>query len=300
MWLLFALLAVSLWAIDNVLSSIMVKHYEKNEITLSWVVSVLDMIFLLPILIFFFWPQLIIDPYWIIRFFLAGAFSYIGWILFYYVLKHIDASVTNVAWAMLAIFVSIGGVVFFHETWSLSQTMGVFLALSGVFILSYWHKHVSVIRTLALLSLLGFTNAPYFLVQKAAMLSDINVFAAFFYPFASASVIAFVFPLCTKRRNAVFARCKNLDFWYLFICFLIVTISAVGFYCMAKAYSLGSASIVVMAENIQPFIVMFFAWFAARLVPKYAPRELLTTQSIYVKLTTFVMVFVGLGLLSVG
>jgi len=34
--------------------------------------------------------------------------------------------------------------------------------------------------------------------------------------------------------------------------------------------------------------------------PRYAPRELLTAQSVQVKLTSFVIVFVGLSLLAVG
>ena len=299
MWLFFALLAVSFWALDNVVSSILVKCYEKNEIVLSWTVGVLHLFFLF-VLVIFFWPKLIIDPYWIVIFFLVGAFSYTGWILFYYVLKHVDVSVTNAAWAMLAIFVSIGGIVFFHETWSITQTVGIVLALSGVFILSYWHRHVSVRRTLFLLSILGLINALFFLVQKAALLSGINTFAVFLYPFATASIVAIIFPVFTKHRSAVIKRCKNLNFWYLFLCSFIAIISTVGFYSMVKAYSLGPASIVVMAENIQPFIVIFFAFIATRLFPKYAPRELLTTQSVQVKLVSFCIVFVGLALLTVG
>ena len=300
MWLFFGVLAVSFWAMDNVISSVLVRCYEKNEITLSWIIGTLHIFFLSPVLVFFYWPKLIIDPYWIAIFFIVGAFTYLGWILFYYVLKHIDASVSNAAWAMLAIFVSIGGLIFFNETWSMLQIVGIVSSLSGVFILSHWHKHGSIRRTLFLLSALGFANAPYFLVQKAALLANVNIFAVFLYPFASTSIVAFLFPMFTKHRSAIFVRLTNLSFWYLFLCSLITVISATGFYFMAMSYSLGPASLVVMAENIQPFIVIFFAFIASRLFPAYAPRELLTAQSIQVKLVSFCVVFAGLALLAVG
>ena len=300
MWLFFGMLAVSLWAIDNVIASVLVRCYEKSEITLSWFIGSMQTLFLYPILVFFYWPRLIIDPYWIAIFFAVGAFSYSGWVLFYYILKRIDTSVSNMAWAMLAIFVSIGGLIFFKEIWSVLQIVGVVLSLSGVFIISYWHKHVSISRTLFLLSILGFINAPYFLVQKAALLNGINVFAVFLYPFISASIVAFLIPMFTRHRSSIFCRCRNLSFWFIFLCSLLSVISAAGFYFISIAYSLAPASLVVMVENIQPFLVMFFAWLVSRLIPKYAPKELLTTQSVQVKLVSFCVVFAGLTLLSMG
>ena len=62
----------------------------------------------------------------------------------------------------------------------------------------------------------------------------------------------------------------------------------------------GHLSLVVITYNVQPFCVMFFAWLFARYAPAIAPKELLTTQSVQIKLISFAIVFFGLALLAVG
>jgi len=52
--------------------------------------------------------------------------------------------------------------------------------------------------------------------------------------------------------------------------------------------------------NVQPFFVIGQSWLIAKALPRYAPRELLTAQSVGVKLTSFAVVFVGLALLAMG
>jgi hypothetical protein len=91
----------------------------------------------------------------------------------------------------------------------------------------------------------------------------------------------------------------RINIWFLLLNVIATFSSILGFFFMTNAYAVGLASLVAVTENMQPFCVIFLAWLVAFLVPKCAPRELLTIQSVQVKLVSFLIVFVGLGLLSV-
>jgi len=64
------------------------------------------------------------------------------------------------------------------------------------------------------------------------------------------------------------------------------------------AYEYGPVSLIMVVGNIQPFFVIFFAWMLTKLVPSKAPKELLTRQSVQIKLISFIIVFFGLALLA--
>lgn len=55
-----------------------------------------------------------------------------------------------------------------------------------------------------------------------------------------------------------------------------------------------------IATSNQSFFVLLFAWLVCRLLPTYAPRELLTAQSVGVKVLSFVIAMLGLSLLAIG
>lgn len=61
-----------------------------------------------------------------------------------------------------------------------------------------------------------------------------------------------------------------------------------------------SASLVSVVGNAQPFIVLFFAWLMVRIAPLSAPKELLTKQSVTVKIVSFTIVYSGLALIALA
>ena len=142
--------------------------------------------------------------------------------------------------------------------------------------------------------------APFFVIQKAALLNGESIYATFFWPAFMAKIIAFTFPLFrnTCRKN-IYRMLPRINIWFLLLNVIATFSSILGFFFMTNAYAVGLASLVAVTENMQPFCVIFLAWLVAFLVPKCAPRELLTIQSVQVKLVSFLIVFVGLGLLSV-
>ena len=145
MWLVYAIIAPFFFAVTNIFDSLFMNKYEKRPVVYLFYAG----LFMAPL--FFVYPFFLeIETQWITWILITTIIAYIGDLFYFYLLGRIDTSVTNSAWAVLAVYVTIGGYVFFQERWSLVQGVAALLIFSGVFFLSYWHHHVSIIRTLAL------------------------------------------------------------------------------------------------------------------------------------------------------
>src|SRR3989344_8925698 len=134
MWLFFVFLSTSLWALVNVLDSLIVRNYEKNPFVLMWCQSLFSMVFLalFPLIV-----PVEFSP-WTPFLMLFGAIGFIGDFWFFRVLRSVDVSVTNAAWAILSIFLSAVGFLFFQESWTASQSIGSLLVVGGVLLLSFF------------------------------------------------------------------------------------------------------------------------------------------------------------------
>lgn len=292
MWMLFATAGNIMWSVSDIFNSILVKYFHKSPLLISWFQSLFDLCFLLIFALIFD-----VKSGWIIPLAIAGAVSYGGHLAFFYILDRLDVSVLNASWAFMAVFITIAGFIFFGDRWSITQTAGVILIFSGVFFLSFWHKHVSLFNTIGLLMLLGSLYAPFYIVQKAALISGDSILAAFFWPTLAAKICAFFSPVFNSELRSNIRRLKpKAGFCWLNIS--AVVLSLFGFLAMTQAYKLGQASLVAITENMQPFLVISMAWAAVKISPKFTPRELLTRQSVQIKIISFTVVFAGLFLLN--
>src|SRR3989344_6807264 len=127
MWLLFAFLSTLMWALVNVLDSLIVRNYEKNPFVLMWCQSFFSIVFLAVFPLFV--PVQFSS--WTLSLMLFGAIGFIGDLWFFRVLRSADVSVTNAAWAILSIFLSIAGFLVFQESWTISQSAGSALVIGG-------------------------------------------------------------------------------------------------------------------------------------------------------------------------
>lgn len=293
MWLVFILVSVFFWALCNVLDSLLVRHYEKNPVVLMWSQSAFSILFLCLVTLFF--P---LRTVWIPWLFLGGCIAYFGDLLFFLALDRIDVSVTNIAWALLALFLTVVGFLFFEETWNAGQTVGSVLVLSGVVYLSVAHREFTC-GAFMLLVALALLYLPVYSFQKAAFLQGVPVIPVAFWSLFGREVLSFSAPLFVpvfrRRINALRGR---VDAWYFGICLLAVVFFIAGTVFGAQAYSMGSVSLVSVAGNAQPFFVLALAWILWRLLPRYASRELFTAQSVFVKVVSFLIVFVGMAYLA--
>jgi drug/metabolite transporter (DMT)-like permease len=296
MWFPLILASAFCWAWVSVLDSSLVRQYEKHPLILLWSQS----FFTLPVLFFmlFFidartswWPLLA----------LGGILAYIGDNIFFLILDRIDASVSNASWSILAIFLSLAGFLFFGESWTVTQFLGAMLILGGAFFISFWHRHILSFRALGLLVGLAFFYMPYYILKKAALLHGLSVGTVFFWLLIGRELLAFSGAFVVPRlRNRAFALVKRVGFKFYLGAGLVILTFFLGEYFGTLAYKLGPVSLVAIVGNTQLFMVILFAWACQRFVPAYAPKELLDTHTVRIKLASFILVFAGLALLSVS
>lgn len=296
MWFAYIMIGNALWSVADVLMSIIVNRMGQSSVVVGWYLAAVK----IPVLVVLYF-LLPIEAVWLGPFAIGAVFAYVGMLLVFTMLTRVDVSVSSAAWVFMSLGIAFGGMFFFDEVWNMVQTAGALVSIAGVLLLSFWHKHVSLLRTFLLLAAVGLSYVPYFLIQKAALLSGVSVVTAFFWPLIMQMSIAICIPLLLPRyRKEICSISANIRSWFIGMLFSWVSVGLCGVYIVTKAYSVGDASLVGMAENGQPFFLIAFAWIATLLCPKYAPREILTSQSVGIKLVSFLIVFTGLGLLAIA
>ncbi len=293
MWFPLQMLSVCCWAIVNLLDSVLVEHYHKKPYALQWHQS--------------YWSALLL----VILFSLYGVWTPWSWALlgvgivslfgdwvFFASLDRVDVSLTNVAWAMMAVMLSLGGWLLFGEVWSSLQFLGVALLLGGVLLLTVWGKTLKG-SDLAILFVLAALNVPFYLVQKAALADGVSVMQTFLWAVLGREGFSLIIPLLVPRwRRQVLSLFPGMSWHYFLINAVVIVMFFSGVALNTAAYAIGPLSLSAIVTNVQPFVILFLAYVLYRLLPRKAARELLTGQSLRVKIVSFSVVFAGLALLA--
>lgn len=296
MWLPLQLLSVTLWAGVNVLDSLLVKRFQRSPLALMWNQSYFSILLLL--LTAWFVP---VQSTWIWPLILVGVFGYVGDLVFFVALKHIDVSVTNISWVLLSICLSIGGYLWFGEVWTQNQTIGALLIFLGVLFLSLWHRKIGGGLALLLLPALALLYTPFYLVQKAALLAGQGAIPVFFWSLVGRELTSFCLPLLVPpMRRHVIQAAKGAGPMFFAINALVIVCFFAATWLTTLAFMVGPVSLVGIVGNVQPFIVLILAVVAVKLLPSWSPRELIDRQAITVKVVSFTVVFLGLALLALS
>ena len=294
MWFWFEIAAVCCWAGINVLDSVLVHHYHKHPVVLMWSQSIFSVPILL-LLLAIFHPQ---SP-WIPLLVGVGVIAYAGDLVFFRALDLIDVSVTNIAWAILSVFLSVGGFLVLGERWSGSQSAGAIGIVLGVLLLSLWHRKLGSARSLLLLPLLAVLYLPFYFVQKLALEAGQTVFAVSLWPLLGREVTSFLFPLVhTPLQSRLRAYVPRAGFSFHMLNGCVVLLFLTATLLTTAAFAVGQVSLVSIVGNVQPFFVLLLAWTAHAFLPRFAPRELVNSRSFSMKLMGFTLVFGGLSLLA--
>ncbi len=295
LWIPYILLSALGWSLVNVLDSLLVRHYEKHPAVLMWSQSLFSVVALLVLACFTgvqtdWWPLLLG----------IGLSAYLADLMFFWVLDRLDVSVANGAWPINAMYLSAVGFAFFHESWSATQAVGAALIVGGVLFLAFHHPSKgSLPRTFGMLAGLALLYVPTYVAKKAALEAGQDVTAVFFWLIIGRESLAFTFPWCVPKLRARIRHLAKVADWKFFAIGAAVIASFLfGEYTGALAYLHGPMSLVSVASNVQPFIVIALAGLLAWIVPSHAPKELLTVRSVGVKLVSFMVVFGGLALLT--
>lgn len=296
MWLPFVLLSSLSWAAVNVLDSALVRQYEKHPVVLLWSQAV----FSIPILIGMMVFGDVKTTYWF-PLLVAGLIAYCGDLCVFILLDRLDASLSNLAWVLLTVCITVVGFLSFGETWSVSQTAGALLVLGGALLLSVWNSHILSLRILLPLFGLALLYLPFYVAKKAALLEGSTVLSVLFWLLIGREILCMsVGIVFTPFRRRVSALICRVPYRFYAGSAIVIIFFFLGEYFGTVAYDLGQASLVAIVGNVQLFLVILLAWFCARFIPAFAPKELLDTRSVMIKVISFSFVFVGLALLSVS
>lgn len=293
MWFVYATISAFAWALINVLDSILVHHYEKRPLVLMWSQSIWSLPILLVISQF-----LPLETTWVSVLLLFGIIGYVGDVWFFHVLEHVDVSVSNLAWALLSLFLAFAGFLFFGESWTTLQTIGAVLTVSGTLVLILFHQHVDLRHAVFLILSLSMLYVPFYIMKKAAVDAGEHPGAVFFWLVFARELTSFTLPLFfpSVRRQAVATIRSSVSFSVINAVVILSFFAAEFFGTLA--YAAGPLSLVAIANNVQPFFVLALAGLCLWLMPARVPKELLSRQSVTIKLGTFSIVFLGLALLA--
>ncbi len=237
---------------------------------------------------------------WMFPLFLVGVCAYVGDLVFFATLKRIDVSVTNIAWEILSVLLSIGGFVWFGESWSPRQTAGVLLVLISILLLSLWQKRVGGGVALLLLPALAVLYAPFYVIQKAALIGGDGIVPVFFWSLVGRETVSFALPLMIPSlRRHVIGAARGADPRFFIINASVVALFFLATYLTTMAFLLGPISLVSVIGNVQPFFVLFLAGMTIRFFPSWAPTELIDSGPVAVKVGCFFVAFLGLALIAV-
>jgi len=242
-----------------------------------------------------------LETSWLPILLVFGALVYFGDLWFFRVLAHVDVSITNLAWAILSLLLAAAGFLLFNETLHAYQAFGVVLVVGGTVLLSVYHKQLSSKHVLFLVGILALLYLPYYVVKKMAIDAGELPATVFFWMLFARELVAFSVPLVafpTARHDAMQAIGRSWSFTALNG--IVIVSFFLAEYLGALAFDLGSLSLVSITSNVQPFIVIGIAFAIAKFAPKMMPKELLTRQSVTIKLGSFLIVFLGLALLTLS
>lgn len=292
MWLIFILLSTVAWALVNILNSVLVHHYHRSPIMLSWIQSVLS-VPLLALIGF----HVDIHSSWALLLIVVGMSAYVADLWFFRVAHALDISVLNVAWSILSLFLTLVGVFHFHDSWTIQQSIGAILIIGGTLLLTLYHQHISLRRTIWLLVILAALYIPYYAAKKAAVDAGEGVGTAFFWLLVGREAPSLLLPLTSRKTVQLAIQVIRNNWLFPLKSLLIVVCYFLAEYFGTLAYRQGSLSLVAIVANTQPFAVIACAGLYTTLWPKYAPRELFSRQSLGIKLASFSLVFFGVTLM---
>lgn len=294
MWFWLQVVAVVCWAGINVLDSLLVQRYRRSPIVFMWNQSYYSMVALAGIVLLGS-----VRASWMVPLLLVGVVGYVGDLLFFVALKRIDVSVTSIAWVILSVLLSIGGFVWFGESWSSRETAGVLLVFLAIILLSLWQRRVGVGSSLLLLPALALLYTPFYLVQKGALTSGDSILAVTFWSLSGRELCAFVIPLLiAPLRRSVMSAVRAADLQFFVMNGLVIALFFLATVLTSAAFSAGPVSLVAVVGNVQPFFVLLLAGLTIRLVPAFAPKELIDKRSIAIKTACFLLAFLGLAFLA--
>lgn len=270
LWIIFALAAAMLWALDNILDKHLLTHELKDAYSYDILTNLND---ILPIIVIPLFFQIRYDPVFSYIALIFGVLTVIA--LLYYnkaMMKEEASRIASLEWTS-PVFVAILSFILFGETLPLWGYVGVLLIICGAFIISHKRRQKIVISK-AVLLILVFA----FLFAVGDVVTDFTLgymdFWSFFFWASIGSVASSIFFLgFPKIRNGFLAEMKIMKM-RVFLMILAVSIiyyfAEIFFYA---ALSLGQVTLVAGLVASQPIFTLIYASWFSFYKPKFLKEQ---------------------------
>lgn len=295
MWLAYVLGSAICWSGINVLGSVLLHRYEQRISVLGWHLSAVSAVLLFGIALFFSLPREHLS-----LLLMAGVTSYGADYYYYVVLKRVEVSLSNLAWAMLSILLAILGIVVFGEQFSQFQLIGIACVLTAVMLLVRQPRLLTG-QAVGWLMLLALSYLPFYAVQKYTLAQGAAWLGVFFWPMLARESCFLIVPLLrSSSRRDILTSFRSRPAPYFIGVVLTITLFFLASLGSVLAYQTGPLYLVSITGNIQPFLVLFLAALVSRMAPNLAPYEQTTWADLRAKALAFVIVFSGLAFMAVN
>ena len=175
------------------------------------------------------------------------------------------------------------------------------LVLCGILMLSLWQRKIGSVRSLFLLPLLASCYVPFYFFQDLALLHGEDLVSIVYWLLLARELSSFTIGLLVPSlRKKILASKARTRLSFHVINGVVIALFFLATVLSALSFKLGPLSLVAVIGNVQPFFVLFFAWATWRLFPRFGAKEVLTMQSVSVKVISFFLVFSGLALIALA
>lgn len=304
-WLLVAITAYLFLAVANLLDKFLVDNVLKSSKAYAFVVCSMGMIVLVVAPWFLEWPGLS----WFLFNILTGFFFAIALWMLYEALKRGEAARTLVfIGGLTPIFTIIMSIVFFEETYTINQWVGMGFLLSGVLMIAFISKPISTLskyltllglkktirnKSLQIAIVSAFFYAIFFIASKHTY-NNQGFISAFLWNRLGAGIFVLVFLIRKKDREAIYNLFKKSSPSKSKALVLFnQVLGSSGFVLQNYAISLGPVAIVNAMQGIQYAFLVVITSILAAVAPKLLKEKF--SWNIFLK-KAFAILLVGVGL----
>lgn len=304
-WLLVAVSAYLFLAVANLLDKFLVDNVLKSSKAYAFIVCTMGLMVLVVAPWFLEWPGF----NWLFFNLITGFFFAIALWMLYEALKRGEAARTLVfIGGLTPIFTIAMSIVFFKETYTLNQWVGMAFLLSGVLVIAFISKPISTIskyltvlglkktvsnKNLQVAVVSAFFYALFFIASKHSY-NNQGFVSAFLWNRLGAGLFVLVFLIRKKDRKAIYSlfQRKSPAKSKILVVFNQILGSS-GFVLQNYAISLGPVAIVNAMQGIQYAFLVVISSILAVVAPKLL-KEKFSWPVILKK--AFAIILVGIGL----
>jgi len=288
-WYVFALLAPTFWAMNNVFIKFLITKKFQNYFATIVTVVFMDAIFALVVLAL---VQIEVSfPYSVVGF-VVGLMPLTGF--WFYSRALLTEEVTRIItlFQLIPVFVVFLSVIFLDEVLGIQKYLGISLIVVASMLISY-RKSGGKPFSSALRFMVPFAViiAAYTISDKI-LLGYLDYWSLFFWnimgTFCGALVLLSLPRLRKRTIKAVGAAGKKA----VFTTFIGEGLYVIGTICSLVALSLVDASLASSLFGLQPFFVFFYTLFLSVFMPRIL-REEVNKSIISLKLSAIALMFIG-------